>query len=176
VGVKRIFLRKIGETNVATTLDTDDLRLGSDVIDEASRVAGVIGLVGELIAYTVQEAQIADAEYRHWRGRKSESFAGEKLAEHRIKSRVDGDELFLICKTRMARLDGDLEFLQAYREALRTKASMIRAKIDFHKINAEAGPVLGSTEDRGSDRETRSEDRSQSVREAIRRSRESRKE
>ena len=140
----RKFIRRIGGRDVTTELRLEDLSLSSDVSREASSVAGLMGLAGELMAYTVEQLTITDAGYRGWRAATAKKVldVDPKTAEWKVKLDIESDSKFIEWKNSVGQLEGDLEYLRAYMSSLQVKASMIRATIEQSKIG-DYGAGLG---------------------------------
>ena len=129
--VGRTFIREIDDNEIRVHLSLLDLRISSNPETDADRIAELMGLVGELLADVAQAYEEADADYRNWRGKKSVAIAEEstRVAEHTIKSTVEGDDTFKEKKGAVAQLSGDLEFLRAFMDACRAKVTMLNARL-----------------------------------------------
>ena len=140
----RRFHREIGGRDVAVELDTRSLEPGGDIDADAGTVASQVGLVGELLAVTTERLEICDAQYRNWRAVRCTAILSQepKLAEWKVKAKVEADPGFLTHKNAIASHTGDLEFLRVYLSGLKTKASMIRGRIELTR-NEWDGTSLG---------------------------------
>jgi hypothetical protein len=155
----RKFVRRIGGRDVTTELRLEDLSLSSDISREASSVAGLMGLAGELMAHTVEQLTLVDAGYRGWRAATAKKVldADPKTAEWKVKLEIESDPKFIEWKNSIGQLEGDLEYLRAYMSSLQVKASMIRATIEQSKIGdygAALGIETGSRETPSDEEET----------------------
>jgi len=155
----RKFVRRIGGRDVTTELRLEDLSLSADISREASSVAGLMGLAGELMAYTVEQLTIMDAGYRGWRAATAKRVldGDPKTAEWKVKLDIEADPKFIEWKNGIGQLEGDLEYLRAYMSSLQAKASMIRASIEQSKIGdygAGLGIETGSRETSSDEEET----------------------
>jgi len=133
----RTFERQVGDKVIEVILDPEkDLKLGKNLNTEANKVAAKIGLVGELSADVAQELRVLDGEYRYWRANTYKGVINKdpKIAEWRARQFVESRDMFKEFKEDMGKAEGDLEFLRKYHEALRTKASMIRGRIEMLRI------------------------------------------
>jgi len=136
------------------TLLVGDLFPGEDLDEEAGWLSSTIGLVGELLGQTTHALEREDAAYRRWRaGASRDVLASEpKTPEWKIKHEVENDPKFEAFKNRVAALEGDSEFLRAYHDALRTKSSMIRARVELRggERRSQHEPDTRGDEERGS--------------------------
>jgi len=133
----RVFERRVGDKVIEVTLDPDkDLKLGKNLGREANKVAATIGLVGELMADVAQELRVLDGQYRSWRATAYKTVLNKdhKIAEWKARQFVESRKMFMEFKEDIGKAEGDLEFLRRYHEALRTKASMIRGRIELLRI------------------------------------------
>ena len=129
----RVFKREVGGRDVIVELDTKSLEPSADLDSDAGSVASQVGLVGEILAVTTERLESADAKYRQWRATKAGTIlhSDPKLAEWKVKAKVEADPGFMTHKNAIASLTGDLEFLRVYLSGLKTKASMIRGRIEL---------------------------------------------
>lgn len=137
----RVFQRMVGDREVEVVLDPDtDLKMGKNLYAEAGTVASTTGLVGELIAEAVQEIGTVDAEFKRFRAEMTSRIlrANEKIPEWKVKAEVESMPDTLRFRGLLARRDGDLEFLRRYADALRLKATMLRARVDILRAEREA--------------------------------------
>lgn len=132
----RTFKKKLGGREVEITLNFADLHPDLDIDAEARSIPQTLAHLAELTEATIVEFREEDAKYRRWRGQRTERELAEngKLPEWRIENVVNADSDFLRRKTRLAELEGELEFLRAYTEAVRTQAFMIKSRIDVLKV------------------------------------------
>lgn len=140
----RQFTRTVGGKEVVVELDTSTLDPSSDLDAEAGSIASQVGLVAEMMAVATERLESADSGYRHWRAiRVSQSLSSDpKLAEWKVKARVEADPGFMTHKNKIAALTGDVEFLRVYLSGLKTKASMVRGRIELTRSEWE-GTSLG---------------------------------
>lgn len=127
----RRFVRRIDGREVETILRRSDLDLGADLQADAGAPSSMMGLVGELIAATIEDLGIVDSQYRAWRASKALAVGADKVAEHKVKALIEADPMFREWKSEIARLEGDLEYLRSYFEGLRTKGMMTAVRKDL---------------------------------------------
>jgi hypothetical protein len=134
----RTFIREIRDaddnvTQVEIVLSSDDLLIVRSLEEEASDVAAMMALAGDLIGEWTTGVEIADAKYRRWRAQQSETQAGaaEKApAEWKVKAAIEAHPEFDQHKVGIAQLTGELEFLRAYFAGLQVKSTQIRGLMD----------------------------------------------
>lgn len=117
---------KVVETEIF--LDLADLDPG-DVETDAATVSGQLGLIAELLAEATTAHLEADAFYRHWRGLRMSQAAQSGDSEWLARAHTEGDKRFLGFKRTIARLKGDMTFLELYSEALQDKGARVRDRI-----------------------------------------------
>jgi hypothetical protein len=123
------------EIEIEVVLDTAILDPRADIAVDAGEVAGIMGAVGELIAVYTERVDLADAEYRAFRGTKGKVITGaaegKAPAEWKVKDEVEADPGFLDHQRIRAGAEADLEWLRNFLGALKIKAQMIRVRADL---------------------------------------------
>ena len=150
-GEPREFIKTHGAIAVRVVVDPAWLRASHDLLEDAAQVAAYMGTVGELVAEYTAALELLDAKYRTWRAQATDRLLGTdpKMAEWKCNVGVNAQARFLEFKSEAARLTGDLEWLRSFHEALRTKASMVRARVEIQRAaGTYAEDVTGDTEER----------------------------
>lgn len=126
-------MRLVGETEVTITLKTSDLDPTGDLQADAGRVPALMGLVVELLSETTESFTLNDTAYRSWKANIGEKLLLEdpKIAEWKVSEAATARKEFKSFKQRQAELEGDLEYLRGYMEALRTMSLMIRVRAEL---------------------------------------------
>jgi hypothetical protein len=114
----------------SVTLDVGaDLEI-TDLDEDMDAIAGLLGWYGNVIAAVKESAAIADANYRAWRARRTESILAKdpKLAEYKVRAKIDADPEFLKHKRHQAEVDRLLSRLFKAWHALDRKADILQSK------------------------------------------------
>lgn len=132
---KRIFDRWVGATLVAIELDRDELLQPShDIAADAGDVSANIGLIAELVGDYARRYSQKDGAYRQWKAAtylKFKLVEGKAPSDEIVKNQVESEPEFLAFKDELAEIEGDLEYLRGLFDALKVKASMVRARTDI---------------------------------------------
>lgn len=128
--MQRTFNYKVGGKTVEIVLDSKHLRPSEDLDSDAAEVANLFGQLAQAMAESTAQLDRTDAEYRRFRATETQAIleADPKAAEWKCKASIEASDAFLAFKMRMAEINGDIEFLRAYQEGLRTKAAMIKVR------------------------------------------------
>lgn len=134
---------------VCVIVDPAWLRASADLLEDAAQVAAYMGTVGELVAEYTAQLELLDAKYRTWRAQATDRLlqTDPKMAEWKVNVGVNAQPNFLEFKTEAARLTGALEWLRSFHEALRIKASMVRARVEIHRAGASYAGDVGADAD-----------------------------
>jgi len=138
----RVFKRPVGKGHIEVPLDTDWLDLTGDLLADGGKVPALIGLVGELIAITIEAYDCKDADYRHWRATQIKAGIASGSSVTAAKDTFEASPGFRGHKHALGKLRADLEFLKIFHSALECKASMVRGRIELDRAKAN-GTGLG---------------------------------
>lgn len=122
--------RTIKVNGEEVTLDVSvDLFVG-DLSGDMDRVAAQMGFWGNVWAAAVQERDEAEAYYRQWRARMTEKIleGDPKLAEWKVRARVEADGTFLKLKHALALAEGNVIMAKATFESLDKKSNQLQSK------------------------------------------------
>ena len=167
------------EREIEIHLKHGDLEIRGDLLTETSRMASLVGLCGDLISEWKKGAELADADYRNFRGRRVNELLTEdpKMAEWKVKEAVDATEGcsaesefeidgqpctedgtllpparkgFKDHKRIIADINADLEWLERHWQALLVKRDMIKARVALEvKDRIVAGDIGDTVPSRG---------------------------
>lgn len=161
-------------------LDLADLDSSGSLETDAAQVAGLMGLCAMLLANATEQHDLADAEYRHWRGGRQKAGAAEGLPEWQARAGAEADKHFPALKRKIAKTHGDIVFLRLYVDALGAKMSGVRGRIEI-AVSESRGTSIGvdpvgaermaAREERTRGRSSRALSRKERVKAAVRRGR-----
>ena len=111
-------------------VDRDKLMLIKDVSRDMDRIASLMSYWGEVWAAAEQERIEVDGYYRQWRANKGIEIAEAepKLAEWKVKQRIEADETFYKLKQGIALATRNATIAKTTYESLKTKGSMLQSK------------------------------------------------
>jgi len=125
-------------TNVITVVldglevdvDVDEDTAITDIDTDMAQIASLLGWYGNLVAAARERSDILDTNYRAWRGRRATSILATepKLAEYKVKARIDGEGDFLKHKRAIASAHRTVTRLERAWSALDRKASILQSK------------------------------------------------
>lgn len=112
------------------TVNRDKLMLIKDVSRDMDRIASLMSYWGEVWAAAESERIEVDAYYRQWRAGKGMEIAEAepKLAEWKVKQRIEESEMFYKLKQGIAAATRNATIAKTTYESLKTKASMLQSK------------------------------------------------
>jgi len=122
------------------TLDTDyDLQVGA-LSGDMDKVAAQMGFWGSVWAAAVKERAEAEAHYRYWRAKASEEvLASEpKLAEWKVKLKVEADPRFVTYKQALALADRNVVLAKSAFDSFDKKANQLQSKGAMHRSELDA--------------------------------------
>lgn len=117
---------KVGDQEIVFNSETllyHPERVETDVV----AIASAINLWGQHLAKAEEQKVMVDAEYRDWRARQvNEALAKDpKLAEWKVKARVEAMEKFMLFKTGIAKAALNVVSLQTIGDGLRAKLQIL---------------------------------------------------
>lgn len=125
-------------TNVITVIvdglevevDVDEDTSITDIDTDMAQIASLLGWYGNLVAAARERSDILDMNYRAWRGRRATSLLATepKLAEYKVKARINGEGDFLKHKRAIAANHRTVTRLERAWAALDRKASILQSK------------------------------------------------
>lgn len=120
-----------------TVIDGEDIEIPiisdltiHDVNDEMDIVAAQIGYWGNVLAAAMEDLAAADAVYRNWRAQCVESYLEDdpRLAEWKIKAKIESDSSFMKYKGDIARCNRNVAALQKIVEGYGKKANLLQSR------------------------------------------------
>jgi len=125
--MSRRILVRVGGKEVDVT---SEVAIGADLDDEMVHAPGQVAYWGSALAEAQFDAARVDSEYRSWRAQQTEAIldAEPKLAEWKVKARMESYPEFLAHKKKIAETDRAVRELWAVYEAFLRKVDMLRSK------------------------------------------------
>jgi len=95
---------------------------------------------GKLTLQQLKEKVEAEAHYRHWRAKVGEKVlvVDPKLAEWKVKQKVESDSSFLKYKTALALAEHNVTLAKSAFDALDKKANQLQSKGAMHRSELDA--------------------------------------
>lgn len=153
---------KVNGVSVKTDLD-EELEI-NDIDEDMKRVAAQMAYWGSVWAAAEAEREQAEAYYRNWRADKGEQImkADPKLAEWKVKQRIEADASFSKLKGAQAAALQNATLARSVFESFRTKANvlqskgaMYRAELDHANVRTPTQPKSKRQQQLDSEREER---------------------
>ena len=143
---KQTFERWFGDRLFDVEINREELLgVGADLLAEAGSVSSSIGLIAELVGDYSRLFAVEDAAYRGWRAGaylQHKMVEGKSPSEEVAKALVEAMPEFGVRKARLAEVEGDLAYLKGLFDALRVKATMVRARAEMQR-GKEDGETVG---------------------------------
>ncbi len=107
----------------------EELEVG-DINDDMTKVAAQVAYWGAVWAAAEEEKLCADAAYRQWRAEFSLKIlsSDSKLAEWKIKARVESDKTFLKLKAALAKAERNVLSAKTRHESFKVKAATLQSR------------------------------------------------
>jgi hypothetical protein len=133
----------------------------ADLDLDMDNVASQMSYYGDLWSQAEEEAIQADAHYRAWRAEYGEKLLNSdpKLAEWKVKQKVEASPKFLAIKERLAKAKRNVTILRAHFDALNKKASILQSKGAMRRAELDATSMHTRSESRGARSELEAEAR-----------------
>jgi hypothetical protein len=124
---KSIDIKVDGETIRAPIFN--DLTIRS-IGNEMDSVAAQMGYWGVVLAAASEDFAAADAVYRNWRATTTNALldADPKLAEWKIKAKIEADSMFLTLKNKIAKAERNVIILEKVVDAYSKKANQLQSR------------------------------------------------
>lgn len=138
-------------------VDLQELLEIVDISDDMNKVAALMGRWGSLCAEAEAEKTVVDMHYRKWRADLTQKIteAEPKLAEWKVKSKIESDPAFERMKIAIAQTIKNYSTaryvygsLLEKAHMLQSKGAMMRFELDSTSMNTKSSPRVKRADDR----------------------------